>query len=569
MNCKSLFTRCLLAGGLLIAAAQPAVAQRADDNAVADAEDAFGSNLGGEALGIYGASDVRGFSPIDSGNVRIDGIYVDRQAELTSRLVEGNRIRVGPSALGYPFPAPSGIVDYRLRRPGAETVVSVSAKAESLGGRQLEIDALVPLRAEVLGLAGGVGIYRNDYASGSTADVASGAVLAQWRPAPWLVLTPFWSGIRIRDEEAEPVVIGDGTQAPPRLKRHRFLGQDWADFEVTRLNYGLTGAANLAGYQVRGGAFHSLDRTDEGYSIRLPAPGASGLVTPTVVADPFRERASTSGEVAVSRRFEGETLRQDVQVSLRGRRQTRTYGGSAAAALPAVRYGAYAAAARPGFAFGPQTDDEVTQVTAGIAYQVAVEDLGLVNLAAQKTRYRKRVVTPAGALPTSRADPWLFSGSVLAILGPRLSLYAGATQGLEESDVAPETAVNRDEAPPAIRTRQADAGLKWRPAANLTVVAGAFQIEKPYYGLDGGSVFRRLGKVRHRGLEASVTGAPHPDLTIVVGAVLLDARLSGDEVAAGAIGARPVGVPDWTLSASLDWRPAGWRDLSLDATVKH
>src|SRR5687768_108193 len=109
---------------VVLVASPPALAQRADDNAVADAEDAFGSNDGGEDLGLYGPFDVRGFSPIDAGNVRIEGVYVDRQADLSLRLVEGSRIRVGPSAAGYAFPAPSGVVDYRLRTPGRKPTLS-------------------------------------------------------------------------------------------------------------------------------------------------------------------------------------------------------------------------------------------------------------------------------------------------------------------------------------------------------------------------------------------------------------------------------------------------------------
>src|SRR5688572_6171634 len=123
-----------LACGVSLCAVSPASAQRVDDNAVADAEDAFGSNDGGEDLGVYGPGDVRGFSPIDAGNVRIEGLYLDRQADLTPRLVEGNRIRVGPSAIGYAFPAPSGIVDYRLRKPGTDAIISVVTQTNSFGG---------------------------------------------------------------------------------------------------------------------------------------------------------------------------------------------------------------------------------------------------------------------------------------------------------------------------------------------------------------------------------------------------------------------------------------------------
>jgi iron complex outermembrane receptor protein len=553
----------------LVLSPSAAWGQRAAENVVADAEDAFGSNLGGEALGVYGPSDVRGFSPIDAGNVRLDGVYIDRQGELTSRLVEGSRIRVGPSAVGYAFPAPSGIVDYRLRKPGDAAVISVSAKAESLGARQLEVDALLPIRGKTLGLAAGVGQYFNDFASGATSDVLSTSVVLAWRPTPTAEITPFWSRIRVRDEEAEAVVLGDGARLPPRLERHRLIAPPWADFEVVRMNYGAVGHTRLGEVSLRGGVFRSFDRATEGYSVFLPVPaGGEALVTPRLVADPFRERASTSGEVTAARRFIHGAVRHDLQVSVRARRQTRVYGGSSGAPLPPTWYGAGIAGAAPALVFGPQSQGVVRQQTAGLAYSAVVEGRGVLNMAVQKSRYRKTVETPLGELPTSRAEPWLLSASVLATLNPRLAVYAGATQGLEESDVAPETATNRDEAPPAIRTEQVEGGLRWRPFDKLTLVAGAFSIEKPYYGLDQASVFRRLGQVRHQGLEASLVGEPLPDVTLVLGGVLLDAQVSGQEVAQGAVGPRPVGTPNRTVSASLDWRPAGGR-LSFDAGLQH
>src|SRR5688500_14345678 len=90
-------------------------AQRTGENPVTAAEDAFGTRVGGESIGLYHTGNVRGFSPLAAGNVRLEGLYYDRQADFTGRLVEGNVIRVGLSALGDPFPAPTGIVDYRLR----------------------------------------------------------------------------------------------------------------------------------------------------------------------------------------------------------------------------------------------------------------------------------------------------------------------------------------------------------------------------------------------------------------------------------------------------------------------
>ncbi len=77
-----------------------ALAQRAKDNAVADAKDAFGTTVGVETTGIYSQDDARGFSPKQAGNVRLDGIYYDQVASITGRLRQSTMIRVGTAIFG-------------------------------------------------------------------------------------------------------------------------------------------------------------------------------------------------------------------------------------------------------------------------------------------------------------------------------------------------------------------------------------------------------------------------------------------------------------------------------------
>jgi iron complex outermembrane receptor protein len=558
----------LLASACLVALAAPALAQRVDENAVSDAEDAFGSNIGGETLGIYSPSDVRGFSPTDAGNVRIEGLYIDRQTELTSRLMAGNRIRVGPSALGYTFPAPSGIADYRLRAAQDQAVLSTAAKVTSFGGWEVEADSLLPLDGRRLGLAAGAGFYRNQFQFRNSNDVLSTAVSLAWRPNDATEIKPFWSRIQVDDEEAYPIVIGDGQSLPDRMTRRRFLGQDWADFEVERVTYGGLGRTRIGGFTLRAGAFRSANITTEGYTILLDAAPRGTPAARTVIANPRRSNASTSGEVNLSRQFSIGRSRHELLFAVRARRQTRFYGGSDSADLGPAPFDEELAVPRLAFAFSERTEDRVRQWTAGLAYQGLIEGVGQLNLGIQRSDYRKNVTTPTGALPESRARPWLFNAAAAVEITPALALYGGMTRGLEESDVAPETAVNRDEAPPAIRTRQIDAGVRWR-LGPMTLIAGGFDIEKPYYGLDRGNVFRRLGTVTHRGVEASLSGSPVEGLTVVAGGVLLDARLSGDEVADGTIGRRPIGTPSRTLIANLDYRLPDFPALSFDLAVEH
>ena len=96
---------------LCVGTAFPALAQdRTEDNAVTQAEDAFGFSTGRESIGIYSSVNARGFSPSSAGNVRIEGLYFDPEYDLPSIINDSTSIKVGLSAQGYPFSAPSGIV---------------------------------------------------------------------------------------------------------------------------------------------------------------------------------------------------------------------------------------------------------------------------------------------------------------------------------------------------------------------------------------------------------------------------------------------------------------------------
>ncbi len=554
---------CMLALGL---APHPAWAQRVDDNAIADAEDAFGSNDGGEDLGLYGPFDVRGFSPIDAGNVRLEGIFIDRQADLNPRLIEGNRIRVGPSAANYAFPAPSGIVDYRLRTLGTEARLSAVTQVNSFGGGLVEVDAALPL-SDTFSIGAGVSQNHAEYASGNNADVTNMATIAHWRSTAASDVKLFWSRTRIADEDIFPIILGDGRSTPSRIERRRFLGQHWADVETERFNYGVIGRTNLAGFTIRGGIFRSISEVLEGHSVFLQSAQLGQPSERTVSAVPGREAASTSGELGVAREFPAGDFVQRLQVIARGRSQDRRYGGTQRLSLVRAPFGQPLYVDRPAFSFGPQTDDEVRQWSVGAGYQARYAELGQISAGLQRVDYRKTVAAPSGPLPTSRDNPLLVNVASALNVTSGISVFASYTRGLEESDVAPEIAINRDEAPPALRTRQIDAGLQAK-LGPMTAIASVFNIRRPYFGVDGHSVFRELGAVRHRGLELSLTGSPTPGLTLVAGGTFLRARLSGDEVATGVIGNQPVDVPRRKMIASLDWRPPG-SPTSADLAIEH
>src|SRR5262249_10283698 len=137
---------------LLLGSSNAAVAQRAQDNAVTAATDAFGASIGRESIGIYTPDIVRGFSAIDAGNARLDGLYFDPVRLPSPRLTASTAIRVGISAQGFLLPAPTGVIDYSLRHPGNVLKGSAYASVDSYGNATLEGDAEIPLIANTLSM---------------------------------------------------------------------------------------------------------------------------------------------------------------------------------------------------------------------------------------------------------------------------------------------------------------------------------------------------------------------------------------------------------------------------------
>ncbi|MCR5876208.1 TonB-dependent receptor [Phenylobacterium sp. J426] len=555
----------LIGAGIAALLANPgaAWAQRAGENAVASAQDAFGTSVGSEKVGLYSPGMARGFSPVQAGNVRINGLYFDYQTSLNERLVSGSNVRVGLTAQGYPFPAPTGVADFSLRLPGPEPVTSVVVGVGPYLGANAEIDAQLPIR-EDLGVAGGVGVASEEIYHGGDRRLVTAALTARWRPSEALELVPFWSGQATRGEEAQPVIFTAGAYLPPRMDRRRYFGPSWARNANQGFNYGMIGGYRSGEWTVRAGAFRSVSEQLRAYSPFFLGASPEGEAQRDVLLETDRQFASTSGELRVTRELvDGDRLHL-VHLMARGRLQDRRYGGGQRFRFGVGRIDAPLDLPEPDFTPGPQTTDEVRQLTAGVGYEGRWRNVGELSLGVQRTTYEKAVVRPSGPLPVSQSSPWLFNAALSVYARPNVVVYAGYTKGLEESPVAPDVAVNRGEAPPAILTEQMDAGFRATLTPSLRLVTGVFDVRKSYFALDPAFVFRDLGERRHRGLEVSLAGQLHPRVSLVLGAVLMDAKVSGDAVELGLIGPRPIGSINVNVNGALNWNVPWTEGLSLD-----
>ena len=105
-------------------------------------------------------------------------------------------------------------------------------------------------------------------------------------------------------------------------------------------------------------------------------------------------------------------------------------------------------------------------------------------------------------------------------LTERATAYAGYTQGLEDSGIAASSAVNRGAILPDARTWQADAGLRFLLTPQVKLIAGIFEIDKPYFNLDTTNVDRELGRQSAGGFEFSASGAVTKNLNVTAAMLL-------------------------------------------------
>ncbi|HEX7872901.1 MAG TPA: TonB-dependent receptor [Sphingobium sp.] len=545
----------------------PASAQRVDDNATLLADDAFGAAIGNERIGLYRGWDVRGFSAVTAGNVRLEGLYIDRPAEFSERLIGNETIRVGISAQNYLFTAPTGIDDFRLRAAGEKSVLSVVAGYGDNGASRLEFDGQIPV-ADGLSLAGGAGFSRSVYNSGATGNFMSYALRARWTIAPGVEISPFWGRLDTYDRQASPVFVTAGPFLPQLLRRGSYIGPNWTGQRGIATNYGLIGKGRVArDWQVDLGLFRSINELPKNYSLLLRNLTPDNQADRRVISDPLQTADAVSGELRVQRAIREGDRGHLLTFSLRGRDRLTLYGGSASITYPRGDVNAIIDLPEPDFQYGERTREHVRQVTPGLAYELRWKDIGSVGLGVQRALYRKDVAVPGIASTATRDDSWLYNASLAIDLSRGLAVYASASSGLEESGLAPESAANRREVMPAILTQQVDAGVRLLLPARLRLVAGLFDVRKPYFAVDEANIYAEAGRIRHSGIELSLAGAPLPGLNVVAGAVLMATRVSGTLVDQGRIARKPLGVTERLLSLSLNYAPPLVPQLGLGINV--
>ena len=357
--------RSVSVAAIVIASAAPALAQRANENAVEAADDAFGTSVGSERIGLYNVGDVRGFSPITAGNIRIEGLSVTEHGGFTSRVVSGSTIRVGLTAQGYPFPAPTGIADYSLRNSGNDAVLSPVLYLGPNSTVGLDVDAQLPIVRDRLSAAAGVSYRYEENFIGEDGRILQGGGVLRWRPSDRIEVRPFYGRLEFLDDRDVGAIFVGGPYLPPKVER-RYVGLDWTKSEAERQFHGGVGSAQLSDdWQVRAGLFRWENHGEFGLTELYRDVQPDGSAQRSVVATKDQTAASTSGELRSSYSITEGGRRHTVHLAARGRDTRRAYGGADVRDLGPAVIGRRIDVPEPDFQFGPLTRDEVRQITGG------------------------------------------------------------------------------------------------------------------------------------------------------------------------------------------------------------
>ena len=536
---------------------------------MANADDAFGTTVGLESTGIYTEQDTRGFSPAKAGNVRVDGVYFDVIGTMPSRLKQSTGIRIGFAAEDYPFQAPTGIVDQKLRQLPAKSGVSLGANLVSYGGQILEADLRLRNPSGTLGLIAGFAYSEFRYGGGSRVISYTVAAMPIIRLGgaeikPWATKTI----VPVQQPHVLTIMTGDTLPAVPAVRR--YLGQSWARTKLNNDNYGAIAKVPLTdGLSLRGGLNYSNGDHETNFAEFYIMAPTGNRASHRVIADPSRAIHTTSGEAQLAFKFGRGPWQHRLIAGYRMRNRLTETGGSNSFDFGTVTYDESDPEPLPDFQFGPVNSGRLKQSAFMLGYLGRLAGVGQISLGVQKARYSASARNGStGTVTTSRDDPWLYNATVSVNLTPSVSVYIGTQRGLEDSGTAPDNATNRNEQLPSTRTTQYDGGLRWKFSGGQLVL-NMFQITKPYFSYGTAALFTQIGEERHRGIEASLTGRFGKRLQIVAGALAMQPRVFGPTLPSGSQARRPVGTPSMFLRIDANYKTDIFGGLTPTASLQY
>ncbi|MET0551339.1 MAG: hypothetical protein ABW002_18945 [Xanthomonas sp.] len=539
---------------LFLLSESPAKAQQISP--IALAEDAFGSSAGGDEIGIYSQDAVRGFSPVEAGNVRIEGLYADIPQGLGSRTSYHSSVRVGNSAATSLWSAPSGIIDYALRDEDSPRDVRI--RLDGHGVMQVRANTRVGTGSFVGAAWSGSGA---SYNGSRPEETAVGGVHRGGNEAlNWA----FFAERSVAEGLVEPSIYPTEPAPLPRYASGRYYGQKWLRYRYVDYAAGALMHAVLSpSLRVDAGIFRAAtDSPLDGYDV-LSDVAADGMGDRQLYSVAGAYLHSWSGDVLVRYTLGDVDNALTWFAGLQGRAARAESGRSQVYDIG--RWHVAASTQRP----RPPQPSATEEASWDTFRQVAVRagflwktERWLVRAGVSPAYLHQRSGEAMTAVaPARTSSQLLYSGMVRAGL-PAFSVFASVASALEQNGVAPQSANNRGSAIEPSLTRQVDLGVSGA-VDDWTWTGAVFRISRPHASLDASGNFGLNGTLVHQGVEASSTWNGERQ-TLLIGGYLLHAS----STTADGIRERPIATPRSKLQASWEYRASAW-PVVLSATATY
>lgn len=572
------YTRSLSALGILclsVATHTHANAQTSSattgDNAALRARDAFGERVGQEQVGLYSENQVRGFDLATTGAYRLEGRYFLREFALPDVILDGVSVKVGVNAARLNYPSPSGVVDYRLRSaaPGASTI-SVHTGIKENNQPFVEVNGAYGDDTGRFSIAGGAISTRTRFSNHTGGYSVNAGMVPQWRPSDNVRIRGVLSLERAGYNGDFAYSIQGGVL--PRKPTQINYGVPWAEVKRTSVNTGLLVDAELAPNWIATATAYYAD------TLRSPSEFTNVSLRPdnktadiTYIRTDRLHGRSLTGEATLQRKFMIGEAAHSINAGVRGRQSrslsiNRAPFNAGIINLSAPVYPLEPVLAPAVGALNSDVDQAILSAGYSGTYFGRLE----IKLGLHRSIYTKTVSPPLGPT-TARTDrKTLYDASAILALTDSTTLFANTVRGVEESGTAPQNATNRFAVLPPVIAREIEVGVRQELTNTLALGVSGFDTTKLTAGLDPNGVFALVGKVRHRGVEVSLTGQVVDGTSVVIGGLAMSPKLSGQLVNAGLVSSRPVGVssslafagvdqkfswaPDWAFDARMSWQ---------------
>lgn len=544
----------------------------AQDAAVSQSADAFGTRAGLESIGLYSESSVRGFNLQEAGNYRLEDSFFVRAAAPSDVILQSLQVRVGPNALDLDYPAPSGVVAYRLLPADRDRSSLELGFQHALDSNPRSYSRAFFTRRFAEDRAslslGWIAADTARYIYGNDARYRGLGVIPRVELGERWALTMFASRYEQRYQADCGFLPIEGAMRvePDRL---RYLGQQWSRFDTRNSNHGaiLSSQPRPDAWSFRFSSFVSdVDRPRSDFNLfrDVATDGTADAVT-IVARD--RQITSWAHEALATREWTHGSHHIRLSPMLRYRdsayldplTETVALGRVSLFDHPRVSEDPTAPAE------STRTSSRVEQIESGASVRYTHRSGFAANASARRVLVDEISKATDRDESTQSSYNWLYSASLALPVTESLTGFVATTRGIEEAGTAPQNAANRFEVLSPVLATQSEIGVHWRPSDRLRVVATLFDIEKPEPGFDAQNVYRYLTSVTHRGVEASVAAQLTDRFSVLAGGAWFEPELRGDAVD----GKRPVGRSSEIALLSFKYRMPFPQGLSFDVDATY